>query len=495
MPRLRWFLVIFVGSLAVFTTIEADTVRLKNGNTLSGTVVEEASDGQVTIDIPGIGKITGSKNEIASIERASSGSTTPLNPASRDTLLQGDIVLQGDETNAAFWYQQAFSISQEPSPAIRAELTEILAKGWNGEHPALADFLKQNSAALILLARGAQLAHCDFYNGQPPRTIGSMPYSVLKVHMLTQALVLQGRHDEQAGLGAKALERYLLTLQFGHHLSQQSGSSIVETMVGIAVRAIAYEPLVQLVQRSSLKVEDYQKALKELLMLKTEEVQLNRAVEIDFSQSHNTLAESLQQEVKAGKAEALRAEQILEAFDRLTKEYMGYFAEAYHQHTPELFTQKFDILQQQVKQDVAATGRTMPEDVLHLFMKEDVVSSKDITPELIAKMFLSNGLSDLSKGMQNCWVGRARINLLTGAMGIRLYELEHGAAPQKLDELVPAYLPAVPDDPFDGAPLRYVNEKGTWRLYSIGPDRKDQQGKQILPVTLQGPGDMVLSSS
>ena len=35
------------------------------------------------------------------------------------------------------------------------------------------------------------------------------------------------------------------------------------------------------------------------------------------------------------------------------------------------------------------------------------------------------------------------------ALAIRLYQLDHGARPAQLEELVPAYLPAVPRDPFD----------------------------------------------
>ena len=44
------------------------------------------------------------------------------------------------------------------------------------------------------------------------------------------------------------------------------------------------------------------------------------------------------------------------------------------------------------------------------------------------------------------------------AIALRLYELEHGGRPAALAELAPAYISAVPRDPFDAgeAPLEYL---------------------------------------
>jgi hypothetical protein len=48
------------------------------------------------------------------------------------------------------------------------------------------------------------------------------------------------------------------------------------------------------------------------------------------------------------------------------------------------------------------------------------------------------------------------------SLAVRLYRLDHARWPQRLDELVPQYLPALPADPFhdDGRPLGYVIAKG-----------------------------------
>ena len=55
-----------------------------------------------------------------------------------------------------------------------------------------------------------------------------------------------------------------------------------------------------------------------------------------------------------------------------------------------------------------------------------------------------------------------------------LFQRETGRAPQTLDELVPAYLPSVPLDPFDGKPFRYNPDLGV--VYSVGKSLEDLGG-------------------
>jgi hypothetical protein len=54
-----------------------------------------------------------------------------------------------------------------------------------------------------------------------------------------------------------------------------------------------------------------------------------------------------------------------------------------------------------------------------------------------------------------------------------------GSAPESLGTLVPAWLPAVPADPFDpdGGPLRYVPGRAPWLLYSVGTNGVDDTAR------------------
>ena len=63
------------------------------------------------------------------------------------------------------------------------------------------------------------------------------------------------------------------------------------------------------------------------------------------------------------------------------------------------------------------------------------------------------------------------------ALALAAFKDEKGAFPQKLAELAPGYLPKVPNDLFIGQPLKYSRTANGYLLYSVGPNMKDDGGK------------------
>lgn len=73
----------------------------------------------------------------------------------------------------------------------------------------------------------------------------------------------------------------------------------------------------------------------------------------------------------------------------------------------------------------------------------------------------------------------AKLSLGQTALAIERYHLaNHDQFPGTLQDLVPAYLPAVPADPFDGKPLRYNRLPKGYLIYSIGKDYVDNGGAE-----------------
>ena len=64
------------------------------------------------------------------------------------------------------------------------------------------------------------------------------------------------------------------------------------------------------------------------------------------------------------------------------------------------------------------------------------------------------------------------------ALAAERFRLARGRWPETLDELVPAYLDAVPEDPFDGKPLRYRRRPDGFTVYSIGENGRDDGGDE-----------------
>jgi hypothetical protein len=63
------------------------------------------------------------------------------------------------------------------------------------------------------------------------------------------------------------------------------------------------------------------------------------------------------------------------------------------------------------------------------------------------------------------------------SLAVDRYRRAHGLAfPPTLEALVPAYLPAVPRDPFSGNPIVYRSVPGGWRVYCVDTNRTDDGG-------------------
>jgi hypothetical protein len=74
-------------------------------------------------------------------------------------------------------------------------------------------------------------------------------------------------------------------------------------------------------------------------------------------------------------------------------------------------------------------------------------------------------------------VGRASMRLAVCDLSIRAFQLENRKLPRELDDLVPEYLPSVPEDPFSGGPLVYRVQADGYILYSVGRNRQDDGGR------------------
>lgn len=78
------------------------------------------------------------------------------------------------------------------------------------------------------------------------------------------------------------------------------------------------------------------------------------------------------------------------------------------------------------------------------------------------------------------------------ALALRLYRAEKGKYPDRLQELVPNYLPQVPVDPYDDKPIRYRKLQKGFKVWCVGGNRKDDGGVKVRDWWRKG--DLVLES-
>jgi hypothetical protein len=72
------------------------------------------------------------------------------------------------------------------------------------------------------------------------------------------------------------------------------------------------------------------------------------------------------------------------------------------------------------------------------------------------------------------WSANARAT--DAAIAAELYRRRNGTFPDRLDDLVPDFLPGVPRDPFDQQPLRYHPGDAACIIYSVGRNGRDDGG-------------------
>ena len=98
-------------------------------------------------------------------------------------------------------------------------------------------------------------------------------------------------------------------------------------------------------------------------------------------------------------------------------------------------------------------------------------------------------------------LAEAQRDIAITALAIKRYQLRHGGLPDRLEALVPEFLPTVPRDWFADAPLQYRTQPdGSFLLYSVGPDGEDNGGDArpadgYVKLTFAGGCDLVWPQS
>jgi hypothetical protein len=95
-------------------------------------------------------------------------------------------------------------------------------------------------------------------------------------------------------------------------------------------------------------------------------------------------------------------------------------------------------------------------------------------------LFLLSGLllPSFKKIIIRDLAARAAVETATTALAVEQFRHARERLPDKLEELVPQFLAAIPTDPFDGAPLRYRRLANGYIIYSIDADGHDDGGKE-----------------
>ena len=102
-----------------------------------------------------------------------------------------------------------------------------------------------------------------------------------------------------------------------------------------------------------------------------------------------------------------------------------------------------------------------------------------LTDDGVGRILESLLLPAMDNSLERFFGQRAVLRGTRCVLAIRGYELARGRVPERLEELVPEWLAALPEDPFAvvPAPMRYVVADGEWKVYSLGVDGVDHRAR------------------
>jgi hypothetical protein len=91
---------------------------------------------------------------------------------------------------------------------------------------------------------------------------------------------------------------------------------------------------------------------------------------------------------------------------------------------------------------------------------------------------LTHFIPAMHRFVQNDLTHLTRLRIAQAALAVEQYRLAKGALPEQFSDLVPAFMPEPPLDPYDGEPLRYRKRARGYVVYSIGADQTDDGGSE-----------------
>ncbi len=132
--------------------------------------------------------------------------------------------------------------------------------------------------------------------------------------------------------------------------------------------------------------------------------------------------------------------------------------------------------------------RTKQEPTLGVFEPDPTILKPQPTTSELSNYFRESILArlELPAGRQMFIVAdreAARDTVLLTVLALELFAREHGHYPEKLEELVPDFLPAVPEDNHapPKTPLRYKRDADGALIYSVGDNGTDDGGRFAKP--------------
>ena len=342
--------------------------------------------------------------------------------------------------NGAFYYLKAAELltGYKQSKESKAQMEALLAGHVSGETKDIEQTLTDCQEALRLVRMGAAMEFCQMpiLNFNDPHTGYCSHY-----RQLARLLGCTGELARRNGAHEQAANEFLTVVKFGRDCA--SGGSVLPMLVGSVISGIGTKALRTLLLENSLPIETSQ-AIGAAL----------RRVSATFPPVPETL-----------RYELIYSKQMLDSAFKTNASWRVISRNRTHR----LFDAAYGEM---IQESQKPYWRGERKKVIEKWSGENI-SWWWIFDRPIPRIFLGLFLPSLD-GVHSIAARReADLQATVIVCALAGHTRDYGEPPERLEQLILDFLPAVPVDPFDGKPFRYRREDAAWVVWSVGKDRKD----------------------
>ena len=319
----------------------------------------------------------------------------------------------------------------------------------------VAEYLSDNAEALQLLHRASAMKSCRYPIDLNKGFATLLPH-LNQLRQAARLLSLEAMEQTEEQRPQEAVESVIASLNVSRSLNQEP--MLISYLVHVACQGISLESLQRILNRMPLT--DTQ--LSELAAA-IEESENQQALTRAFV-GERCMGQSGFEELRTGKVPMKDMVSFLGEPPWWCHLFWLYRTTGLLELDERCY---LDIMEENVK----ATRLPPPEDMAAASAVVGKVNHLSLCHVLSRMMLPALDQAVIKAGRCDAMIHNAQV-----AIAVEHFRLANATLPKQLSDLVPAFLSAVPSDPFDGKPLRYKTLAKGYVVYSVGDDREDNGG-------------------
>ncbi|MBY0457296.1 MAG: hypothetical protein K2V38_08170, partial [Gemmataceae bacterium] len=389
----------------------------------------------------------------------------------------------GDYFIGGFRFRTHAGLDDEEGRAFDDDQSRAARRPWTAkDYPRVAEWLKANEKPLAVVVEATRRP--AYFNplasvredGASSNVIACLLPNVQKCRELAAALTARAMLKLADGKPEEAWADLLACHRLGRHLMR--GGTLIETLVGIAVRAVANNATLAYLERADLTSQQLLARLKELQALLPAPPMADK---IDLCERLACL-DSLQL-VRSGRHAAPNkppTDEQLRALDAI--DWEPAFRKA-----NKLYDRMAAAMRLSARADRQKELGAIEKELDELVKKNR--KADDLRKQLFAGdpgQAIGGEIGDVLLALMVPAVRKVQgsedraaqlDHNLHIAFALAAYHKDNGRYPAKLADLAPKYLAAVPGDLFSGKVLVYKRPEKGYTCYSVGVNGKDDNGQ------------------